>query len=238
MHQRGCTPLTISSPPQETSSLPPSRFKRARCGSRSLRPGGDHALSNVAADRLDPSYLHAPDLDCPLARAPRRCWRHLYEQLDGQPISVVLTDASGMILVRLTGDHGAGAAPGPDQARPRLQLRRGHGGHQRHRHGAGVRRARARLRPRALRRAAGGHGLRRGPGPRSGVRQDARRDRLDLLAARCRPADALPRPGDRRPGQPGGRRREQQPGQFGCCRSTTGPAGIPAGSCWRSATTS
>src|SRR5208337_167895 len=31
--------------------------------------------------------------------------RHLHEQLDGQPISVVLTDASGLVLLRLTADR-------------------------------------------------------------------------------------------------------------------------------------
>jgi sigma-54 dependent transcriptional regulator, acetoin dehydrogenase operon transcriptional activator AcoR len=60
---------------------------------------------NVAANRLDLSYLGAPDLDTTLARAADPVLRHLYEQLDGQPISIVLTDASGLVLLRYTGDH-------------------------------------------------------------------------------------------------------------------------------------
>jgi len=60
---------------------------------------------NVAADRLDLSYLGAPDLDSALARAAKPVLRHLHEQLDGQPISIVLTDASGLVLLRFTGDH-------------------------------------------------------------------------------------------------------------------------------------
>jgi transcriptional regulator of acetoin/glycerol metabolism len=59
----------------------------------------------IAADRLDLSYLGAPDLDTTLARAAEPVLRHLHEQLDGQPISVILTDATGLVLRRLTGDR-------------------------------------------------------------------------------------------------------------------------------------
>jgi sigma-54 dependent transcriptional regulator, acetoin dehydrogenase operon transcriptional activator AcoR len=59
----------------------------------------------VAADRLDLSYLGAPDLDTNLARAAEPVLRHLHEQLDGQPISIILTDATGLVLRRLTGDR-------------------------------------------------------------------------------------------------------------------------------------
>ncbi len=61
--------------------------------------------SKVAADRLDLSYLGAPDLDTMLARAAEPVLRNLHDQLDGQPISIVLTDSSGLILRRLTGDR-------------------------------------------------------------------------------------------------------------------------------------
>ena len=61
--------------------------------------------SNVAANRLDLSYLGAPDLGTPLARASEPVLRHLHEQLDGQPISIVLTDATGLVLRRFTGDR-------------------------------------------------------------------------------------------------------------------------------------
>jgi transcriptional regulator of acetoin/glycerol metabolism len=59
----------------------------------------------VAANRLDLNYLGEPDLDSALARAAKPVLRHLHEQLDGQPISIVLTDASGLVLLRFTGDH-------------------------------------------------------------------------------------------------------------------------------------
>jgi sigma-54 dependent transcriptional regulator, acetoin dehydrogenase operon transcriptional activator AcoR len=61
--------------------------------------------SNVAANRLDLSYLGVPDLGTTLARAAAPVLRHLYEQLDGQPISIVLTDANGLVLRRYTGDR-------------------------------------------------------------------------------------------------------------------------------------
>jgi transcriptional regulator of acetoin/glycerol metabolism len=60
---------------------------------------------HVAADHLDLSYLGAPDLDTNLARAAEPVLRHLHEQLDGQPISIILTDATGLVLRRLTGDR-------------------------------------------------------------------------------------------------------------------------------------
>jgi sigma-54 dependent transcriptional regulator, acetoin dehydrogenase operon transcriptional activator AcoR len=62
--------------------------------------------SQVAADKLDPSFLRAPDLEGMLARSAAPVLRHLFQQLEGQPISIVLTDATGMILLRLTGDQG------------------------------------------------------------------------------------------------------------------------------------
>jgi sigma-54 dependent transcriptional regulator, acetoin dehydrogenase operon transcriptional activator AcoR len=60
---------------------------------------------NVVANRLDLSYLHTPDLESMLARAALPVLRHLHDQLDGQPISIVLTDSAGLVLLRFTGDH-------------------------------------------------------------------------------------------------------------------------------------
>ena len=60
---------------------------------------------NVAADRLRLAYLRTPDLESSLARAAEPVLRHLHDQLDGQPISIVLTDAAGLVLLRYTGDH-------------------------------------------------------------------------------------------------------------------------------------
>jgi sigma-54 dependent transcriptional regulator, acetoin dehydrogenase operon transcriptional activator AcoR len=59
---------------------------------------------NVAANHLDLSYLGDPNLESPLARAAEPVLRHLSEQLDGQPISIILTDATGLVLRRFTGD--------------------------------------------------------------------------------------------------------------------------------------
>ncbi|HEX6527268.1 MAG TPA: helix-turn-helix domain-containing protein [Streptosporangiaceae bacterium] len=60
---------------------------------------------NVAADRLELSYLRPPDLDSMLARSAEPVLRRLHEQLEGQPISVILTNAVGLVLCRLTGDR-------------------------------------------------------------------------------------------------------------------------------------
>ena len=50
---------------------------------------------NVAADRIDLTFLGDPDLDTPLTRSALPVLQHLREHLEGQPISVILTDAAG-----------------------------------------------------------------------------------------------------------------------------------------------
>jgi sigma-54 dependent transcriptional regulator, acetoin dehydrogenase operon transcriptional activator AcoR len=60
---------------------------------------------NVAADRVELSYVRDPDLDTPLTRTAMPVLTSLYEHLAGQPISVILTDAAGVVLSRLTADH-------------------------------------------------------------------------------------------------------------------------------------
>jgi transcriptional regulator of acetoin/glycerol metabolism len=60
---------------------------------------------NVAADHIDLSYVCDPDLDTPLTRGALPVLRSLRENLEGQPISVILTDARGVVLSRLTADH-------------------------------------------------------------------------------------------------------------------------------------
>jgi len=60
---------------------------------------------NVAADRIDLSYVRDPDLDTPLTRNALPVLQKLHENLAGQPISVILTDAQGVALSRLTADH-------------------------------------------------------------------------------------------------------------------------------------
>ena len=59
----------------------------------------------VAADRVNLDYLHEPDLETTLARGARPVLRRLHDELSGQPISIILTDADGLVLARLTGDH-------------------------------------------------------------------------------------------------------------------------------------
>ena len=60
---------------------------------------------NVAADRIDLTFLGDPDLDTPLTRSALPVLQHLREHLEGQPISVILTDAAGIVLTRLVADH-------------------------------------------------------------------------------------------------------------------------------------
>jgi transcriptional regulator of acetoin/glycerol metabolism len=60
---------------------------------------------NVAADHIDLAYVRDPDLDTPLTRSALPVLRHLREHLDGQPISIILTDAAGVVLTRLMADR-------------------------------------------------------------------------------------------------------------------------------------
>jgi transcriptional regulator of acetoin/glycerol metabolism len=57
---------------------------------------------HVAADRLDLSYVRDPGLDTPLTRTALPVLQVLRESLQGEPASVILTDAHGLVLSRLT----------------------------------------------------------------------------------------------------------------------------------------
>jgi transcriptional regulator of acetoin/glycerol metabolism len=59
---------------------------------------------NVAADHIDLFYTGDPDLDTTLTRSAMPVLRSLRENLESQPISVILTDASGVVLSRLAAD--------------------------------------------------------------------------------------------------------------------------------------
>jgi transcriptional regulator of acetoin/glycerol metabolism len=59
----------------------------------------------VAADRVALPYVRDPNLDTPLTRNAMPVLRNLRQHLEGQPISVILTDAAGVVLTRMTADH-------------------------------------------------------------------------------------------------------------------------------------
>ncbi|REH54312.1 transcriptional regulator of acetoin/glycerol metabolism [Kutzneria buriramensis] len=58
----------------------------------------------VPADRIVLPYVREPDLDSPLIRAATPVLERLGDQLDGQPISLILTDPTGVVLTQRTGD--------------------------------------------------------------------------------------------------------------------------------------
>jgi sigma-54 dependent transcriptional regulator, acetoin dehydrogenase operon transcriptional activator AcoR len=60
---------------------------------------------HVAADRIELSYTGNPDLDTTLTRSAMPVLRSLREHLEDQPISIILTDASGVVLSRLAADR-------------------------------------------------------------------------------------------------------------------------------------
>lgn len=59
---------------------------------------------HVPADKIDLPYVADQDLDIPLVRAARPVLARLGDQLDGQAVSLILTDPSGLVLSRRTGD--------------------------------------------------------------------------------------------------------------------------------------
>jgi len=67
---------------------------------------------NVAAGRIDPCYVRDPGPGPPLTRNALPVLQSLLgEGLEGQPVSVILTGARGVVLCRLTGRPRSGAAP-------------------------------------------------------------------------------------------------------------------------------
>jgi transcriptional regulator of acetoin/glycerol metabolism len=60
--------------------------------------------SSVPADRINLPYINDTNLDTPLIRAAEPVLARLGEQLDGQPISLILTDPHGVVLTQHTGD--------------------------------------------------------------------------------------------------------------------------------------
>lgn len=58
----------------------------------------------VPADRIDLPYVVDQDLDTPLIQAAEPVLQRLGDQLDGQPISLILTDPTGVVLTQRTGD--------------------------------------------------------------------------------------------------------------------------------------
>ncbi len=58
----------------------------------------------VPADRIDLPYMGHPDLDTPLIHSAAPVLQRLSDQLDGQPISLILTDPTGVVLRQYSGD--------------------------------------------------------------------------------------------------------------------------------------
>lgn len=61
---------------------------------------------NVAADHIAQPYVKDPDLDTPVAHCARPILRRLQDQLNDLPVSVILTDESGVVMDRRTEDTG------------------------------------------------------------------------------------------------------------------------------------
>ena len=67
---------------------------------------------------IELSCVRDPGLDTPLARSALPVLRSLRDNLEGQPISVILTDARGVVLSGLTADHDLELQPGSVQLAP------------------------------------------------------------------------------------------------------------------------
>jgi transcriptional regulator of acetoin/glycerol metabolism len=60
----------------------------------------------VAANKIELPYVHNLNIDTQLTRSAEPVLRRLREQLDGQPVSIILTDQTGLVLSRRSGDAG------------------------------------------------------------------------------------------------------------------------------------
>lgn len=109
----------IETHPIPQQGLPPTEEMVARNRLRfltaeSVEPGGvrEAILTSwwrsrqfdVPADRIELPYFDDQDLDTPLIHGAEPVLRRLGEQLDGQPISLILTDPAGVVLTQHTGD--------------------------------------------------------------------------------------------------------------------------------------
>ncbi len=84
-----------------TSSRPsPSRLVRPQIFASWQRS----RESRVRADRVELTYTGAPENDTPMVRSADRVLRRLGEQLDGSPVSIILTDPTGLVVLQHTAD--------------------------------------------------------------------------------------------------------------------------------------
>jgi transcriptional regulator of acetoin/glycerol metabolism len=58
----------------------------------------------LGMDKTEMKYFGEPEVDTPLTGSAEQVLRRLCQQLDGLPVSIVLTDPTGMVLSRLTSD--------------------------------------------------------------------------------------------------------------------------------------
>ncbi|WP_222853476.1 sigma-54-dependent Fis family transcriptional regulator [Fodinicola acaciae] len=79
-------------------------FERSRVRLPILASWNRSVEFRVPADRLAVPYVRDKDVDTPLVRAAEPVLERLAEQLDGQPISIILTDPTGIVLTQRTGD--------------------------------------------------------------------------------------------------------------------------------------
>jgi len=106
-------PRTPMHPPAESDGLAKTReqflsaepIEASRVRDAILASWWRSRHSNVAADRISLTYLRDPDLETPLTRSALPILGHLRENLEGQPISIILTDQAGVVLIRMTADH-------------------------------------------------------------------------------------------------------------------------------------
>ena len=91
--------------PARERFLQRSRSSRVRCVTRSWRLGGAPGSGMSRPTALTFPYVRDPDLDTPLTRAALPVLQNLRESLQGEPVSIILTDAHGVALSRLTADH-------------------------------------------------------------------------------------------------------------------------------------
>jgi transcriptional regulator of acetoin/glycerol metabolism len=112
---QGCHPIRLPGTGQVADDAQLARARERFLTAEPIEPGQvrDTILASwrrsrewhVAADRIDLPYVCDPDLDTPLTHNALPVLQNLRENLQAEAVSVILTDAHGVALSRLTANH-------------------------------------------------------------------------------------------------------------------------------------
>ena len=117
--------------------------RRAVCPAGSWRRGSAARDYGVPLEEIEPVFTGTENLGSLFFQCGNEVLGDLHSTLANEPVSMMLTDAEGVVLSRLSGDRNLLEALDDVHLAPRFRLRRTRRRHQRPRYGAGRPRAHA-----------------------------------------------------------------------------------------------